>query len=164
MTARQFVDEDKVGEALGFAEPRVGGAAQRLRNRARRDDDAELVVRTDAAIGCLIVDWGKKGLQGKAAQLISLTRKRGLDVPVILLVLLAFQLCLAVLDSQARGPAADQRSEATCSAAVSPAGVAGNSGCCVDGAAAGSAAALGGGGGPRAARAHGGGPGGAAHP
>jgi len=54
--------------------------------RARRDDDAELVVRTDAAIGCLIVDWGKKGLQGKAAQLISLTRKRGLDVPVILLV------------------------------------------------------------------------------
>jgi ornithine decarboxylase/arginine decarboxylase len=54
--------------------------------RARRDDDAELVVRTDAAIGCMIVDWGKKGLQGKAAQLISLTRKRGLDVPVILLV------------------------------------------------------------------------------
>lgn len=54
--------------------------------RARRDDDAELVVRTDAAIGCMIVDWGKKGLQGKSAQLISLTRKRGLDVPVILLV------------------------------------------------------------------------------
>jgi hypothetical protein len=54
--------------------------------RARRDDDAELVVRTDAAIGCLIVDWGRKGLQGKAAQLISLTRKRGLDVPVIVLV------------------------------------------------------------------------------
>ena len=44
------------------------------------------VVRTDAAIGCLIVDWGRKGLQGKAAQLISLTRKRGLDVPVIVLV------------------------------------------------------------------------------
>ncbi len=54
--------------------------------RARRDDDAELVVRTDAAIGCLIVDWGRKGLQGKSAQLISLTRKRGLDVPVIVLL------------------------------------------------------------------------------
>jgi len=54
--------------------------------RARRDDDAELVVRTDAAIGCVVVDWGKKGLQGKAAALISLIRKRGLDVPIIVLV------------------------------------------------------------------------------
>jgi ornithine decarboxylase/arginine decarboxylase len=54
--------------------------------RARRDDDAELVIRTDSAIGCIIVDWGKKGLQGKAAALISLVRKRGLDVPIILLV------------------------------------------------------------------------------
>ncbi|MCR0982388.1 Orn/Lys/Arg family decarboxylase [Roseomonas populi] len=54
--------------------------------RARRDDDAELVVRTDAAIGCVIVDWGKKGLQGRSAALISLVRKRGLDVPIIVLV------------------------------------------------------------------------------
>lgn len=54
--------------------------------RARRDDDAELVIRTDSAIGCVIVDWGKRGLQGKAAALIALVRKRGLDVPVILLV------------------------------------------------------------------------------
>lgn len=54
--------------------------------RARRDDDAELVIRTDAAIGCVIVDWGKKGLQGKSAQLIQLVRRRGLDVPIILLV------------------------------------------------------------------------------
>jgi len=53
---------------------------------ARRDDDAELVIRTDAAIGCVIVDWGKKGLQGKAAALIALVRKRGLDVPIIVLV------------------------------------------------------------------------------
>ena len=54
--------------------------------RARRDDDAELVVRTDAAIGCVLVDWGKKGLQGKAASLISLVRRRGTEVPIILLV------------------------------------------------------------------------------
>jgi ornithine decarboxylase len=54
--------------------------------RARRDDDAELVIRTDAALGCVIVDWGKKGLQGKSAQLIQLVRKRGLDVPIIVLV------------------------------------------------------------------------------
>jgi len=54
--------------------------------RARRDDDAELVIRTDAAIGCVVVDWGKKGLQGKSAALISLVRKRGLEVPIVVLV------------------------------------------------------------------------------
>ncbi|MDT8266285.1 Orn/Lys/Arg decarboxylase N-terminal domain-containing protein, partial [Roseomonas sp. DSM 102946] len=52
----------------------------------RRDEDAELVVRTDAAIGCVVVDWGKKGLQGKAAALISLVRRRGTEVPIFLLV------------------------------------------------------------------------------
>jgi ornithine decarboxylase len=54
--------------------------------RARRDDDAELVVRTDAAIGCVVVDWGKKGADGKSAGLIDLIRKRGLDMPIIVLV------------------------------------------------------------------------------
>jgi ornithine decarboxylase/arginine decarboxylase len=54
--------------------------------RARRDDDAELVIRTDAAIGCVVVDWGKKGPQGKSAALISLVRKRGLEVPIFVLV------------------------------------------------------------------------------
>jgi ornithine decarboxylase len=33
--------------------------------RARRIEDAEIAVQTDAAIGCLVVDWGKKGLEGK---------------------------------------------------------------------------------------------------
>jgi ornithine decarboxylase len=37
--------------------------------RARRIEDAEIAVQTDAAIGCLVVDWGKKGLEGKAASL-----------------------------------------------------------------------------------------------
>ena len=54
--------------------------------RARRTDDAELAIRTDAAIGCIVVDWGKGGLQGKAAALIALVRKRGLDVPILVLV------------------------------------------------------------------------------
>jgi len=54
--------------------------------RAQDTDDAELVVRTDSAIGSVMVDWGKKGLQGKATALINLVRKRGLDVPIILLV------------------------------------------------------------------------------
>ena len=53
--------------------------------RARRDDDSELVVSTDSAIGCVVIDWGRKGLQGRSAALISLVRKRGLDVPIIVL-------------------------------------------------------------------------------
>jgi ornithine decarboxylase len=54
--------------------------------RARRTDDAELAIRTDAAIGCIVVDWGKGGLLGKAAALIALVRRRGLDVPILVLV------------------------------------------------------------------------------
>jgi ornithine decarboxylase len=54
--------------------------------RARRLEDAEIVVQTDAAIGCLVVDWGKKGLEGKTSSLINLMRKRGLDMPIVLLI------------------------------------------------------------------------------
>ena len=42
--------------------------------RARKIEDAEIAVRTDAAIGCMVVDWGKKGLEGKTAALINLMR------------------------------------------------------------------------------------------
>ena len=54
--------------------------------RARRIEDAEIAIQTDAAIGCLVVDWGKKGLEGKAASLINLMRQRGLETPIVLLV------------------------------------------------------------------------------
>ncbi|KAA5612213.1 amino acid decarboxylase [Rhodovastum atsumiense] len=54
--------------------------------RAHRPDDAELAIRTDAAIGCIVVDWGKGGALGRAAALIALVRKRGLDVPILILV------------------------------------------------------------------------------
>lgn len=54
--------------------------------RAPRIEDAELAVQTDAAIGCLVVDWGKKGLEGKAASLINVMRRRGLEMPIVLLV------------------------------------------------------------------------------
>jgi ornithine decarboxylase/arginine decarboxylase len=54
--------------------------------KARRLEDAEIAVKTDAAIGCMMVDWGKKGLEGKTAALINLMRRRGLDFPIILLV------------------------------------------------------------------------------
>ena len=54
--------------------------------KARRIEDAEIAVQTDAAIGCMVVDWGKKGLEGKAAALIDLMRKRGLDMPIVVLV------------------------------------------------------------------------------
>ena len=39
--------------------------------KARRLEDAEIAVQTDAAIGCMVVDWGKKGIEGKAASLIN---------------------------------------------------------------------------------------------
>jgi ornithine decarboxylase len=54
--------------------------------RARRIEDAEIAVQTDAAIGCMVVDWGKKGLEGKTAALINLMRRRGLEMPIVLLV------------------------------------------------------------------------------
>ncbi|UDL96756.1 amino acid decarboxylase [Lichenihabitans sp. PAMC28606] len=54
--------------------------------RARRVDDAAIAVQTDAAIGCMVVDWGKRGLDGKAAALIDLMRKRGLEMPIIIMV------------------------------------------------------------------------------
>ena len=54
--------------------------------RARRIEDAELAVQTDAAIGCMVVDWGKRGLEGKTAELINLMRRRGLEMPIVILV------------------------------------------------------------------------------
>ncbi len=54
--------------------------------KARRIEDAEIAVQTDAAIGCMVVDWGKRGLEGKAADLIGLMRRRGLDMPIVILV------------------------------------------------------------------------------
>jgi ornithine decarboxylase len=54
--------------------------------KARRIEDAEIAVQTDAAIGCMVVDWGKKGLEGKTASLINLMRRRGLEMPIVMLV------------------------------------------------------------------------------
>ena len=54
--------------------------------RARRIEDAELAVQADAAIGCMVVDWGRKGLEGKTAALINLMRRRGLEMPIVMLV------------------------------------------------------------------------------
>ena len=54
--------------------------------RARRVEDAELAVQTDAAIGCMVIDWGKKGVEGKTAALINLMRRRGLEMPIVILV------------------------------------------------------------------------------
>jgi len=45
-----------------------------------------MAVQTDAAIGCMLVDWGKKGLEGKTAGLINPMRRRGLDMPIVMLV------------------------------------------------------------------------------
>jgi ornithine decarboxylase len=53
---------------------------------ARSTEDAELAIHTDAAIGCMVVDWGKRGLLSKPAGLISLVRKRGLEMPVLIML------------------------------------------------------------------------------
>ena len=54
--------------------------------RARRVEDAVIAVQTDAAIGCMVVDWGKRGIDGKATALINLMRKRGLEMPIVIMV------------------------------------------------------------------------------
>jgi len=55
--------------------------------RARRMDDAEIAVQTDAAIGCVLVDWGEEGAPGHdVAQLVDLMRRRGLEMPIVILV------------------------------------------------------------------------------
>ncbi|HMA48757.1 MAG TPA: Orn/Lys/Arg decarboxylase N-terminal domain-containing protein, partial [Magnetospirillaceae bacterium] len=55
--------------------------------RARRMDDAEIAVQTDAAIGCVLVDWGEEGAPGHdVAALVDLMRKRGLEMPIVILV------------------------------------------------------------------------------
>ncbi len=53
---------------------------------ARSTDDAELAIQTDAAIGCMVVDWGKRGMLSKPAGLIATVRKRGLELPVLILL------------------------------------------------------------------------------
>jgi len=54
--------------------------------RARRVEDAEIAVQTDAAIGCVLVDWSKNGQGGEAPALINLMRRRGLEMPIVILV------------------------------------------------------------------------------
>jgi arginine/lysine/ornithine decarboxylase len=53
---------------------------------ARSTEDAELTIQTDAAIGCMVVDWGKRGLLSKPAGLIALVRRRGLEMPIMLML------------------------------------------------------------------------------
>ena len=54
--------------------------------RARRIEDAEIAVQTDAAIGCVLVDWGKGAAGRDATALIDLMRRRGLEMPIVILV------------------------------------------------------------------------------
>jgi arginine/lysine/ornithine decarboxylase len=54
--------------------------------KARNPDDAELVIHTDSAVGCVLLDWGKRGPQGKMAALVKFIRRRGLDTPIYILV------------------------------------------------------------------------------
>ena len=80
-----FDAEDLEGARLGQIVAEIERAGFEV-VRARNLEDAEIVVQTDAAIGCMVVDWGKKGLEGKTSALINLMRRRGLDFPIILLI------------------------------------------------------------------------------
>jgi len=83
--APAFEAEDLEGQRVG----EIISAIERLGFqvvKARRIEDAEIAVQTDAAIGCMVVDWGKKGLEGKTASLINLMRRRGLEMPIVMLV------------------------------------------------------------------------------
>ena len=83
--APAFDAEDLEGQRVG----EIISAIERLGFqvvKARRIEDAEIAVQTDAAIGCMVVDWGKKGLEGKTASLINLMRRRGLEMPIVMLV------------------------------------------------------------------------------
>ena len=77
----QDLEGQRVGEIIAAIE-RLGFQVV----KARRIEDAEIAVQTDAAIGCMVVDWGKKGLEGKTASLINLMRRRGLEMPIVMLV------------------------------------------------------------------------------
>ncbi|SIR23189.1 MULTISPECIES: Orn/Lys/Arg family decarboxylase [Acidiphilium] len=61
--------------ALGYAVTEVASIA-----------DAEDAVRADAAIGCVLIEWGDAAWQRDAATLIETIRARGLEMPIFLLV------------------------------------------------------------------------------
>jgi ornithine decarboxylase/arginine decarboxylase len=83
--APTFQDDDLEGQRLLDIVTAVERMGYRV-TKARRIEDAAIAVQTDAAIGCMVVDWGKRGLAGKTADLIDLMRKRGLDMPIVMLV------------------------------------------------------------------------------
>ena len=83
--APTFDADDLEGQRLGQIIAEIGKIGFQV-VRARRTDDAAIAVQTDAAIGCMVVDWGKKGLEGRTAALIDLMRQRGLEMPIIMLV------------------------------------------------------------------------------
>jgi ornithine decarboxylase len=85
LSAPSFEDDELEGHRLHSIVDQIGKLGFEV-VRTRRIEDAELAIRTDSAIGCMIVDLGKKGLQGKSAKLISLVRKRGLEMPIVLLL------------------------------------------------------------------------------
>ncbi len=83
--ARAFDDDDLEGQRLAQIVDEVARSGYTV-IKARKPEDAELVIRTDAAVGCVVLDWGKLGPQGKMAALVQFIRKRGLETPIYVLV------------------------------------------------------------------------------
>jgi len=52
----------------------------------RNAEEAELAVRTDAAVGCILIDWDGEARSGDIDTFVALVRRRGLDVPIFVLV------------------------------------------------------------------------------
>jgi len=49
-------------------------------------DQAELAVRTDASIGCILLEWGSGAWKSGAGAFVSFVRDRGLEMPIFVLV------------------------------------------------------------------------------
>jgi len=49
-------------------------------------EDAELALRTDATIGCVILEWGTDHWEDEATAVVARIRARGLEMPIFILV------------------------------------------------------------------------------
>jgi len=53
---------------------------------AQSIESGEMAVRTDAAIGCILLEWGSGKQSGGVASFVTFLRNRGLDIPIFILV------------------------------------------------------------------------------
>jgi len=54
--------------------------------KAQSVEGGELAIRTDATIGCIVLEWGSGDRFGGVGEFVTFVRKRGLDTPIFILV------------------------------------------------------------------------------